>query len=381
MKHIYLDYNATSPLKPAIYEGMLPYLKEHFGNPSSIHWAGRQARKAMMEARERIARFLRVDAEEIVFTSSGTEANNLALKGTFEAFKHSGKHIITSQVEHSSILACCDDLKQRGAEITALSVNAEGQIDLEDLKAAIRPDTILISIQAANNETGVRLPMDEIGQMARQHQILFHTDAVQMAGKLPLNLDMLPVDMISLSAHKMAGPKGIGALILRRGIRLNALIHGGNQERKRRAGTENLPAIVGFGLACDLAVQQELENAEGLQNLRDRLEEGIWDRIPGARIYGRGSKRVPNTSYVGFEGIESEGLLLNLDLEGIAASAGSACSSGSLKPSHVLLAMGYDRSAALSAIRFSLGHQTTRQDIDTVMDVLPGLLENLKQSR
>src|SRR3989338_5665252 len=348
MRKIYLDYNATTPLKPKVYEAMTPYLKEFYGNPSSIHWAGQAAKEALMIARENVANLFHVDPQEIVFTSGGTEANNLALKGAFKMLQKKGPHIITTQVEHKSILECCDYLKKRGAEITTVPVHASGQINLEALKAAIRPDTILISIQAANNETGVLMPLKEISDIARVHNVLFHTDAVQLAGKKELLLDTLPIDLVSISSHKIYGPKGAGALILRNALKLEALLHGGNQERKRRGGTENVAAIVGFGAACALIKQEMQEEALRLETLRNKLEQGILKTIPDSTLNGQGSPRVPNTLNVSFKGIEAEGLLLNLDLKGVAASSGSACSSGSLDPSHVLLAMGTSRENALS---------------------------------
>ena len=379
MRRIYLDYNATTPLKPEAYEAMLPYLKEQYGNPSSIHWAGQAAKKALMIARERVASLFHVDPQEIVFTSGGTEANNLVLKGAFEMLHKKGRHIVTTQVEHKSILDCCDYLKKHGAEINYAPVHTNGQINLEALKAAIRPDTILISVQAANNETGVLMPLKEISEIAHTHNILFHTDAVQLAGKKALLLDELPIDFVSVSSHKIYGPKGAGALIIRNSLKLEALLHGGNQERKRRGGTENVSALVGFGAACEGISRNIKEEAPRLESLRNTLEQGILNAVPHTIINGQDSPRVPNTLNVSFKGIEAEGLLLNLDLKGIAASSGSACSSGSLDPSHVLLAMGRSKEEALSSIRFSLGHATNEKDIDTVLDILPELVEHLRR--
>ena len=378
MRKIYLDYNATTPLKPQVYEAMVPYLKEHYGNPSSIHWAGQAAKEALMIAREKVANLFHVDPQEIVFTSGGTEANNLALKGAFEMLQKKGRHIITTQVEHKSILECCDYLKKRGAEITTVPVHASGQINLEALKAAIRPDTILISIQAANNETGVLMPLKEISDIARVHNVLFHTDAVQLAGKRELLLDTLPIDLVSISSHKIYGPKGAGALILRNALKLECVLHGGNQERKRRGGTENVAAIVGFGAACALIKQEMKDESPRLEVLRNKLEEGILKIIPDSTLNGQDSPRVFNTLNISFQGIEAEGLLLNLDLKGVAASSGSACSSGSLDPSHVLLAMGTSRENALSSIRFSLGYQTQEEDVVTVLEILPEIVERLR---
>lgn len=382
MKRIYLDYNATTPLKPQVYEAMVPYFKELYGNPSSIHWAGQAGKEALMVAREKVANLFHVDPQEVVFTSGGTEANNLALKGVFGVFQKKwqkkGRHIITTQVEHKSILECCDYLKKQGAEISYISVHPNGQIHLEELKAQIRPDTILISVQAANNETGVLMPLKEISDIAQAHNILFHVDAVQMAGKKALFLDELPMDLVSISSHKIYGPKGAGALIIRRALKLEALLHGGNQERKRRGGTENVPAIVGFGTACEWAQKESASEAQRLEELRNKLEEGIFATIPEAVIHGKDSPRVSNTLNVSFKGLEAEGLLLNLDLKGIATSSGSACSSGSLDPSHVLLAMGVSPENALSSIRFSLGYQTQKEDIEFVLEVLPEMVQRLR---
>lgn len=380
MDRIYFDYNATTPLKPKVYEGMLPYLKEAFGNPSSVHWAGRKAKEATMVAREQIAAFFHCDPEEIIFTSGGTEANNFALKGVYERLKHRGRHIITSKVEHVSILDCCDYLKKIGAEVSYLSVDSQGLIDLGELEELIRPDTILVSIQAANNETGVLMPIPKISHVVKEHGLLLHVDAVQIAGKLPFFLNEMPVDMISISGHKIYGPKGVGALILKRGLKLEALIHGGNQERKRRGGTENVAAIVGFGLASESAMNESVGEASRLSLLRDQLEKGIIDRIPNCCVNGKRALRVPNTVNISFEEISGESLLLNLDLEGIAASLGSACSSGSLQPSHVLLAMGRSEENAQSSIRLSLGYQTTQAEIERVLEILPGLISDLRRS-
>ncbi len=378
MHHIYLDHNATTPLKPAVYEAMVAYLKENFGNPSSIHWAGRKAKEGLMVARELVAALFHADSQEVIFTSGGTEANNLALKGTFERYKDKGQHIITTQVEHKSILECCDELRKKGALITYLSIDKNGAIDLEELKNAIRPETILLSIQAANNETGVVMPIQKISEIAKKRNILFHTDAVQIAGKFPFYVDAEGVDMMSISAHKICGPKGSGALILRKGLKLEALIHGGNQERKRRGGTENIAAIVGFGKACELAKVDLPSYIERLTHLRDDFENEIISRIPNAHIHGKESLRVPNTTHICFPGISGESLLLNLDLSGVAASLGSACSSGTLEPSHVLLAMGVSQDFAMCSIRFSLGYETQASHIEALLDLLPHLIRDLK---
>lgn len=379
MKQIYLDHNATTPLKPTVYEAMVPYLKEAYGNPSSIHWAGREAKEGVMVAREQVARLFRADPHEVVFVSGGTEANNLALQGTFFKFQHKGQHILTTKVEHKSVLECIDYLKTDGAEVTYLSVNSRGEIDLEELKNAICPNTILISIQGANNETGVIMPIREISKIAKEHSIPFHTDAVQLAGKMPFHLDEIPVDLVSLSSHKIYGPKGAGALIIRGGIKLDALIHGGNQERKRRGGTENVAAIVGFGAACQQIEEGNFLDMKRIEKLRNQLEEGIVRGVPGTTVNGLGARRVPNTLNISFDRLDGEGLLLNLDLKGIAVSSGSACSSGLLDPSHVLLAMGVSEELALSSVRFSLGYQTTEEEIETVIQILPEIVSDLRR--
>lgn len=376
---IYLDYNATTPLKPAVYEAMIPYLKESHGNPSSIHWAGREAKEGLMIAHEKVASLFRVDPQEVVFVSGGTEANNLALKGTFFKLKNSGRHIITTKVEHKSVLECLEYLKTHGADVTYLSVNFQGGIDFEELKNAIRPDTILVSVQAANNETGVLMPMKEIAALVKERQIVFHTDAVQIAGKMPFYLNEIPADLVSLSSHKIYGPKGAGALIIRGGMKLHALIHGGNQERKRRGGTENVPAIVGFGAACQIIEEENYLDMQRIEALRNYLEEGIVRKVSGAYVNGLGATRVPNTLNVSFDGLDGEGLLLNLDLQGIAASSGSACSSGLLDPSHVLLAMEVSEELALSSVRFSLGYQTKEEDIEAVIRYLPEIVSDLRK--
>ncbi len=379
MSHIYLDYNATTPLKPAVYEAMVPYLKDAYGNPSSIHWAGREAKEGVMIAREQVAKLFHVDPQEVVFVSGGTEANNLALKGVYFKLQNKGRHIITTKVEHKSVLECLEYLKTHGADVTYLSVNSQGDIDFEELKKAIRPDTILVSVQAANNETGVLMPMKEMSALIKERQILFHTDAVQIAGKMPFYLNEIPADLVSVSSHKIYGPKGAGALIIRGGMKLDALIHGGNQERKRRGGTENVPAIVGFGASCQIIEEENFLDMKRIEQLRNDLEEGIVRKISGAYVNGLGATRVPNTLNVSFDGLDGEGLLLNLDLQGIAASSGSACSSGLLDPSHVLLAMEVSEELAMSSVRFSLGYQTTEKDIETVIRILPEIVSDLRK--
>jgi cysteine desulfurase len=373
MNHIYLDYNATSPLRPEVYEAMTPYLIHNYGNASSIHWAGRKAKEALMVAKEQVADLIGAEADEVIFTSGGTEANNLALKGAFEKLKSKGKHIITTQIEHKSILDCFDYLSESsGARITKLGVDENGLINIEELKKSIQPDTILISIQTANNETGVIQNISEISRIVVEHKVLLHTDAVQAVGKIKIDVKDLNIDMLTMSSHKINGPKGAGALFLKKGTKLEALIHGGNQERKRRAGTENIPAIVGFGQACTLQKDASVFSLK-MTGLRNLLENSF-----DAKVNGQKAPRIPNTTNLTFKGITNESLLLNLDLEGIAASSGAACSSGSLDPSHVLQAMGHSAESALSSIRFSLGHHTTQDEITTVIEKVKGILEDLQ---
>lgn len=374
---IYLDHNATTPLDPLVLEAMLPYLKGGFGNASSIHAEGREAKKALEESREVIANLLGARAvESIVFTSGGTEADNLAIKGVAFALKEKGRHLVTSAVEHPAVLETLRFLETQGFEVTSVPVDREGSLDLEAFRRALRPETILISIMHANNETGVLFPLEEIGRIAKERGILFHTDAVQSFGKVPLNVETLQVDLLSLSAHKLYGPKGIGALYIRPGVKMVALHHGGHQERNRRGGTENVASAVGFAKAAELASSRMGDEERRLRHLRDRLEAGILARIEGVRVNGRSAPRLANTSSLAFEGVDTESLLIGLDLEGIAASSGSACSSGSFEPSHVLAAMGVPR--GWGALRLSLGRGNTEEEIDRVLDILPSLVKRLR---
>jgi len=374
---IYLDHNATTPLDPLVLEAMLPYLREGFGNASSIHAEGREARKTLEGAREVIASLLGARAAEtIVFTSGGTEADNLAIKGVAFALKEKGHHIVTSAVEHPAVLQTLRFLETQGFEVTSVPVDREGSLDLEAFRQALRPETILISIMHANNETGVLFPLEEIGRIAKERGILFHTDAVQSFGKVPVNVETLQVDLLSLSAHKLYGPKGIGALYIRPGVRMVALHHGGHQERNRRGGTENVAFAVGFAKAAELASSRMADEERRLRHLRDRLEAGILARIEGVRVNGRSAPRLANTSSLAFEGVDTESLLIGLDLEGIAASSGSACSSGSFEPSHVLAAMGVPK--GWGALRLSLGKGNTEEEVNRVLDILPSLVERLR---
>jgi len=378
MRRVYLDHNATTPVHPEVVEAMMPFFQDQFGNASSIHWAGREVKKYLDEAREKVAALMNADPEEIVFTGCGTESDNMAIKGVASTHQDKGRHIITSKVEHHAVLHTCQFMKDLGYEITYLSVDREGLIDLEELRRSIRPDTILVSIMFANNETGTIMPVQEIGVICREKGVLFHTDAVQAVGKVPIDLKKLPVDILSLSGHKLNTPKGIGAQFIRKGTKLSPLIHGGAQERNRRAGTENIPYIIGLGKACEIAQRDFAKRHEYLQGLRDRLQEGIFRKIPHVELNGHPTRRLPNTLNVSFLYVEGESLLLNMDLEGIAVSSGSACSSGSADASHVILAMGKSPLVAQSAIRFSLGWTNTGEDVDYVLEVGPPILERLR---
>lgn len=378
MKRIYLDHNATTPVHQDVYEAMLPFLMVDFGNPSSIHWAGRAPKKALDEARENTAQLLNCDVSEIVFTSSGSEGDNFAIKGIAEIKKAQGSHIITTKVEHPAVLNTCKYLLKTGFDVTFLDVDSDGMLSLEQLKNAITPKTILITIMYANNETGVIFPIDEIGQIAKQRNIAFHVDAVQAAGKIPIDVKKLNVDILTISGHKLYAPKGVGAVYIKRGVRLVPLVHGGHHERNRRAGTENVAGIAGLGKACEIAVRDMQEECERLSGLRDRLQKGLMERIPHTKLNGHPEKRLPNTLNLSFEFVEGEGLLLNLDMKGIAASSGSACTSGSLEPSHVLVAMGIPHEVSHGSVRFSLGRDNTIEDINYVMEVLPPIVERMR---
>lgn len=376
MRRVYLDHNASTPVHPEVVAAMLPYFSERYGNPSSIHAFGREARDAVEAARETIAGFLGVAPEEVVFTSGGTESDNLAIKGVAHA-RGSG-HIITSQVEHHAVLRTCQALERAGFAVTYLPVDGDGLVDPEAVRRAIRPDTILVTIMFANSEVGTVMPVAEIGRVTRERGVPFHVDGVQAFGKIPFSVHELGIDLLSCSSHKIYGPKGVGALFIRKGTRMVAIQHGGDHERRRRAGTENVPAIVGFGKAVELRAREMDAEIPRLTTLRDRLWEGIRARIPEARLNGHPTRRLPGTVNVSFRGVEAESLILGLDLKGIAASAGSACTSGSLEPSYVLTAMGLPPEWAVGALRCSLGRGTTAEDIDYVLDVLPGVVARLR---
>ncbi|MFQ5664259.1 MAG: cysteine desulfurase NifS [Terriglobia bacterium] len=384
MRHVYLDYNSTTPLAPAVVEVMLPFLTEEFGNASSIHSLGQRARAAVERARGQVAALIGAREKEIVFTSGGTEADNLAIRGVVGAAQRhqksgASKHIITSTIEHHAVLNTCQALEAEGVQVTYVPVNRAGRIDPEDVRRALTPDTALITIMHANNELGTLQPIAEIAAIARAHKIPFHADAVQSVGKLPVNVAELGVDLLSLSAHKIYGPKGVGALYVRRGVRLKPLFFGGHHERDRRPGTENVAGIVGFGAAAELARASLGEEAVRLRRLRDQLESSILARVPHAGVNGATDQRTPNTTNIHFEFVEGEPLVIALDLKGIASSTGAACSAGAVEPSHVLTAIGLPPERARASLRFSLGRKTTREDIDYVVEVLPGVVEHLRE--
>jgi len=378
MKRIYLDYAATTPTHPGVIVAMLPYFGDAFGNPSSIHSFGQEAKGAIEEARGKVAALVGARSDEIVFTSGGTEADNFAIKGVAYANEHRGNHIITSSVEHHAVIEPLKFLERRGFEVTYLLVDEHGSVDPQDVRKAITDKTILVSVMYANNEVGTIEPIAEIGEIARERGICFHTDAVQTVGHIPLNVNELGVDLLSMSAHKLYGPKGVGALYVRKGTKLVSLMQGGEQERRRRASTENVPAIVGFGKAVEIVQGGMREEAERVALLRDRLIEGLLERIDRIRLNGHPTKRLPNNVNVSIEFVEGESMLLNLDLEGIAASTGSACSSSSLEPSHVLLALGLSHEQAHGSLRFSLGRETTEGEIARVLEVLPRIVAKLR---
>jgi cysteine desulfurase len=392
-RRVYLDNSATTPVDPRVVEAMLPFLTEKYGNASSIHFFGQEARAAVDKARHQVAALINARTAEIVFTSGGTESNNLAIRGLLESrvssaaaiggSNLSSAHIITSAIEHSAVRNVCEDLEKRGFEITYLPVYENGIVRVEDVKAAIREETILISIMAANNEIGTLQPVAEIGRLVRDfresgRKIWFHTDAVQAAGKIPVDIEEIGCDLLSLSAHKIYAPKGIGALYVRRGVRLHPQNIGGHQERERRGGTEPVPHIVAFGKACELAGQDVGDSGNALRTLRDTLESKVGEMIPDIVFNGDRENRLPNISNISFRGIEGEGLLINLDMQGVAISTGSACSSGSLEPSPVIRALGREDQLARGAIRFSLGRYNSSEDIDYLLSVLPTAVQTLR---
>ncbi|HEX8649291.1 MAG TPA: cysteine desulfurase family protein [Pyrinomonadaceae bacterium] len=385
MRRVYLDHSATTPVDPRVVEAMLPYLMEKYGNASSVHFFGQEARAAVDRARREVAALIDARPNEVVFLSGGTEANNLAVRGLAEAAIKHGRHIITSEIEHSSVRGICDVLEKNGWEVTRLPVYTEGIVRASDVRDALRPDTVLITLMLANNEIGTIQPVAEVGQLvqeerARGHRHLWlHTDAVQAAGRMPLDVEALNCDMLSLSAHKLYAPKGTGALFVRRGVRLVTQNVGGHQERERRAGTESVASIVAFGAAARLAVEELDTRTRQVRRLRDRFEAELAGRVEEIVFNGDRERRLPHLSNVSFRYIEGEGLLINLDLQGVAVSTGSACSSGSLEPSPVIRALGLSDELARGSIRFSLGKETSAEDIDYVLDVLPRAVDNLRR--
>ena len=378
-KLIYLDNAATTKTAPEVVESMIPYFTENYGNPSSVYSFASKNKDAITKQRDIIADALSANSNEIYFTAGGSESDNWALKATAEAYKAKGNHIITTKIEHHAILHTCEYLEKEGFEVTYLDVDENGVVKLDDLKAAIRPTTILISVMFANNEIGTIQPIKEIGEIAKENGILFHTDAVQAFGQVPINVDKYHIDMLSASGHKLNGPKGIGFLYIRKGVKIRSFVHGGAQERKRRAGTENVPGIVGIGTATARAIQTMEERTAKEAQLRDYLIKRVLDEVPYTRLNGHPTKRLPNNANFSFRFIEGESLLIMLDMKGICASSGSACTSGSLDPSHVLLAIGLPHEIAHGSLRLTLSEETTKEDIDYVVESLKEIVTNLRK--
>ena len=376
--NIYFDNAATTPVRKEVYDEILPYFMQYYGNASSVYTIARESKKALEKAREQVAKALNADIDEIYFTAGGSESDNFALKGIAEAMGKKGKHIITTQIEHHAILHTCEYLQQRGFEITYLPVDEYGKISLEELKNAIRKDTILISVMFANNEIGTIQPIKEIGAIAKQKGIYFHTDAVQAVGHVKIDVKEMNIDLLSLSGHKICAPKGIGAIYIKKGVAINPLIHGGAQEKRRRAGTENIAGIVGLGKAIELANEEIEQNATKVSALRDKLINGILEKIPYSKLNGHPTDRLPGNCNISFEFIEGESMLLLLDSKGIAASSGSACTSGSLDPSHVLLAIGLPHEKAHGSLRMTLEHYNTEKEVDVVLEELPAIVSKLR---
>lgn len=377
-KMIYLDNAATTRTDPKVVEAMLPYFTEYYGNPSSVYEFSGISKKAVTDAREILARSIGAKTQEIYFTAGGSESDNWAIKAAAEAFGKKGKHIITSKIEHHAVLHTCEYLEKQGYEVTYLDVDEDGMVKLDELRNAIRPDTILISIMFANNEIGVIEPIREIGEIAKEHGIPFHTDAVQAYGHVPINVDEYHIDMMSASAHKINGPKGIGFLYIRTGVKIRSFIHGGAQERKRRAGTENVPGIVGFGKAAEIAMASMEERSRREAQLRDYLMEKVLAQVPYTRVNGHRTRRLPNNCNFSFQFIEGESLLIMLDMAGICGSSGSACTSGSLDPSHVLLAIGLPHEIAHGSLRLTLSQENTKEEMDYVADQITRIVERLR---
>lgn len=384
MLRVYLDHNATTPVEKAVLEAMLPFFSAEYGNAASIHTVGQRARAAVEHARESVAALIGARPQEIVFTSGGTESDNHAIFGIVAAVRGAeenaaGKHVITSVVEHEAVLNACQALENRGVAVTYLPVDRSGLISLDDLRRAIRPETVLITVMHANNELGTLQPIEEIAQIAAEADIYFHTDAVQSAGKVAIQVEHIRIDLLSISGHKLYAPKGIGALYIRRGTRISQFLFGGHHQRGFRAGTENVPGIVGLGKAAELAAQLLAADAMRVSALRDRLESGLVSRVPHSRVNGLGTPRTPNTTNILFPGIEGEALVIALDLKGLACSTGAACSSGAVEPSHVLTAIGLSPEEARASLRFSLGRHTTGADVDFALEVVPAAVARLRE--
>lgn len=381
MRHIYLDNNATTPVHPEVIEALLPFYRENFGNASCSHWAGRSVRQALGQAREQVAQLVSCDLSEVVFTSGGSESINMAIKGVVVSRRARGNHIITTRVEHSAVFNSCRYLEREGCSVTYLDVDSSGMLDLEALKASISDKTILIAAMYANNETGTIFPVEEIGALASEHGICSLSDSVQAVGKLPIDFRKSGLNFLTISGHKLYAPKGVGALIIKGGTHLRPLIHGGGQERNRRAGTENIPGIVALGKACQLAGATLASDSLRIRCLRNRLEQGLLERIVDVKINGHPGQRLPNTLNISFKGVSADLLLDEMDLNGVAASAGSACSTGSRELSRVLSAIGMDDAMIRSSIRFSLGRETTAEDIDYVLELIPDMVERLRSKK
>jgi cysteine desulfurase len=378
-RRVYLDHSATTYTDPEVLKEMIPFFAEIYGNPSSLHSFGREVKKQIDIARQRVAKAIGAQSEEIFFTAGGSESDNWAIRGIAYANKNKGNHIITTKIEHHAALYTCESLEKEGFKVTYLDVDKYGMIDIEELKAAINDETILISIMYANNEIGTIQPIEEIGEIAKENKIYFHTDAVQAIGNVKINVKEQNIDFLSLSAHKFYGPKGVGVLYIRKGVKIKNLIYGGAQEKGKRAGTENVPGIIGLGKAIEIATENIDEYNKKMMHLRDRLIKGIMDKIPYTLLTGHPEKRLPGSASFCFKYIEGEALLLNLDLKGIAGSSGSACTSGSLDPSHVLLAIGLPHEIAHGSLRLTLGHVNTEEDIDYVIETLPGIVQKLRE--
>ena len=380
MRYVYLDHNATTPVLPDVLEAMLPFQREAFGNPSSVHRFGRRARVAVDDARDAVADVLRAPASSVIFSSGGTEANNTIIKGVAQARRERGRHLVTSQIEHPAVLDACEALERQGYEVTYVPVDERGVVDPQAVRESLTDQTILVSVMLANNEVGALQPIADIAAVARERGVLMHTDAVQAFGKLPLSVDDLGVDFLSFSGHKVYAPKGIGGWYERSAATLQPLLHGGHQERGRRSGTENVPGIAALGKACVIAGADAAAEGERQRQLQQRLEHGIRERIDNVRIQGEEAPRLPGTTNASFGGTEGEALMMSLDLQGVAISTGSACSSGSLEPSHVLRAMRVPRPYLHGALRFSMGRSTTADDIDYVLDILPDIVSQARSA-